>query len=168
MLVRGETGTGKEFVAELLHAQSSRSKGPLVRFNCAALPADLADALNQLATALDASENRQREFLLSMARAEDRERFQQMLHELKLLQPPNRTIAEPELFAFFDAVMAEMVNIDNSMSTYKPESEVSRVNANAAKAPIRPTSSAGQPIWSMWSRQVACRKRSMFGASRRA
>jgi two-component system response regulator AtoC len=44
VLVRGETGTGKEFVAELLHAQSSRSKNPLVRFNCAALPAELADA----------------------------------------------------------------------------------------------------------------------------
>jgi two-component system response regulator AtoC len=44
VLVRGETGTGKEFVAELLHAQSSRNKNPLIRFNCAALPADLADA----------------------------------------------------------------------------------------------------------------------------
>ena len=44
VLVRGETGTGKEFVAELLHAQSTRSKRPLIRFNCAALPADLADA----------------------------------------------------------------------------------------------------------------------------
>ena len=44
VLVRGETGTGKEFVAELLHAQSSRHKHQLVRFNCAALPADLADA----------------------------------------------------------------------------------------------------------------------------
>ncbi|HTK97673.1 MAG TPA: FAD:protein FMN transferase [Pseudomonadales bacterium] len=38
--------------------------------------------------------------------------------------------------AAIDAVMAEMVNIDNNMSTYKPESEVSRVNAGAAKAPM--------------------------------
>ncbi|HEY5947611.1 MAG TPA: sigma-54 dependent transcriptional regulator [Kofleriaceae bacterium] len=44
VLVRGETGTGKEFVAELLHAQSNRADKPLIRFNCAALPADLADA----------------------------------------------------------------------------------------------------------------------------
>jgi two-component system response regulator AtoC len=44
VLVRGETGTGKEFVAELLHAQSARHTKPLVRFNCAALPAELADA----------------------------------------------------------------------------------------------------------------------------
>src|SRR6476469_7267868 len=44
VLVRGETGTGTEFVAELLHAQSNRHDKPLVRFNCAALPADLADA----------------------------------------------------------------------------------------------------------------------------
>jgi two-component system response regulator AtoC len=44
VLVRGETGTGKEFVAELLHAQSPRADKPLVRFNCAALPPELADA----------------------------------------------------------------------------------------------------------------------------
>ncbi len=44
VLVRGETGTGKELIASLLHAQSSRSHAPLVRFNCAAIPGELAEA----------------------------------------------------------------------------------------------------------------------------
>lgn len=44
VLVRGETGTGKELVAALVHAQSRRADRPLVRFNCAALPEELADA----------------------------------------------------------------------------------------------------------------------------
>jgi len=44
VLVRGETGTGKELIASLVHAQSSRSLAPLVRFNCAAIPGELAEA----------------------------------------------------------------------------------------------------------------------------
>jgi len=44
VLVRGETGTGKELVGSLLHAQSRRATGPLVRFNCSAIPAELAEA----------------------------------------------------------------------------------------------------------------------------
>jgi two-component system response regulator AtoC len=44
VLVRGETGTGKEFVAHVLHAGSARATKPLVRFNCAAIPAELAEA----------------------------------------------------------------------------------------------------------------------------
>jgi FAD:protein FMN transferase len=36
-----------------------------------------------------------------------------------------------------DAVMAEMRHIDTEMSTYKPDSEISRVNAHAAQGPVK-------------------------------
>jgi len=44
LLVSGETGTGKELIASLVHAQSHRAEGPLVCFNCAAIPGELAEA----------------------------------------------------------------------------------------------------------------------------
>ncbi|CAN5306548.1 sigma-54 dependent transcriptional regulator [soil metagenome] len=44
VLIRGETGTGKELFATLLHARSHRRDHPLIRFNCAAIPPDLAEA----------------------------------------------------------------------------------------------------------------------------
>jgi DNA-binding NtrC family response regulator len=44
VLITGESGTGKEVVADLLHALSPRSKGPLIKINCAALPRELIES----------------------------------------------------------------------------------------------------------------------------
>jgi two-component system, NtrC family, response regulator HydG len=44
VLITGESGTGKELVAEALVAASPRADRPFLRFNCAALPRDLAEA----------------------------------------------------------------------------------------------------------------------------
>ena len=44
VLVRGETGTGKELVAKSLHQFSPRADGPLISVNCAAIPDSLIEA----------------------------------------------------------------------------------------------------------------------------
>lgn len=44
VLILGETGSGKEVLATLIHAQSHRRRAPLVRLNCAALPVNLIEA----------------------------------------------------------------------------------------------------------------------------
>ena len=44
VLITGPNGTGKEVVAHLIHEQSSRSNGPMVEVNCAAIPSELIES----------------------------------------------------------------------------------------------------------------------------
>lgn len=44
VLLRGESGTGKEMIANAIHYNSLRSKQPLIKINCAALPETLIEA----------------------------------------------------------------------------------------------------------------------------
>jgi transcriptional regulator with GAF, ATPase, and Fis domain len=44
VLILGETGTGKEVIARMIHSQSPRAGGPFLRVNCGAIPPDLIDS----------------------------------------------------------------------------------------------------------------------------
>jgi transcriptional regulator with GAF, ATPase, and Fis domain len=44
VLIFGETGSGKELVARVIHNRSPRAKGPFIRVNCGAIPHELIDS----------------------------------------------------------------------------------------------------------------------------
>jgi len=44
VLIHGESGTGKELIARAIHQASRRSQHPLIRVNCAAIPAELFES----------------------------------------------------------------------------------------------------------------------------
>jgi DNA-binding NtrC family response regulator len=44
VLISGESGVGKEVLADAIHAWSARSTGPLVKVNCAAIPENLLES----------------------------------------------------------------------------------------------------------------------------
>src|SRR5437762_7515876 len=44
ILIQGENGTGKELIANAIHYNSKRAKGPFIKINCAAIPKDLIES----------------------------------------------------------------------------------------------------------------------------
>src|SRR5262245_63073103 len=44
VLIRGESGVGKDLIARAVHAASTRREGPFVKVNCAAIPQGLLES----------------------------------------------------------------------------------------------------------------------------
>jgi two-component system response regulator HydG len=69
VLITGESGSGKEVIADMIHTISPRNQGPVVKVNCAALPKDQIDAelFGSVAKDADGNEHDDREGLFRQA-----------------------------------------------------------------------------------------------------
>src|SRR5437762_3286732 len=97
VLIRGESGVGKDLVARAIHAASPRRSGPFVKVNCAAIPAGLLE----VGTRVIAATNRHLE--QAMDRGEFREDLYYRLNVVEIRIPPLRERREeiPLLVASF-------------------------------------------------------------------
>jgi len=44
VLIQGESGTGKEIISKIIYKNSARSKGPIIKINCSAIPENLLES----------------------------------------------------------------------------------------------------------------------------
>ena len=87
VLINGETGTGKELVAKMIHHNSSRKEEPFVAINCAAIPSELFESqlFGHEKGSFSSAEKRQ------IGYAEETKKGTLFLDEIGELTPPLQT-----------------------------------------------------------------------------